>query len=787
MTVKLGGIHDREGRHLVPAGGWCLDTIALAENAAATNYTALGPALNWIVRANWGYGSTGTIPLPAQYEEMARRLARYVEQSAGCTRWIIGNEPNLPREWPNGQPILPLHYAECYLGCRDAIHALPGHEHDEVLVAGPGPWNADLKYAGNREGDWIAYFEDVQEILGVECDGFALHAYARGYDPAAVTSEARMGGEFEHRRAGFRVYRDFVEAIAPELRHLPRYLTEVNGNGPWVAQGHIPAVLSEISEYNAQNEFGFSAVIFYRYPDYDTDIKFHMAGKADVIAEFQAATEREYVLPRRGGATDALVHQQYMPQIASGPTAVTHPTPPAQIERDPSRAGITEAFKRRVPTITLVEPQHGTYYYRLLHAEYVPDGARRFGPDHHILVDVLDETGKREMGTPVNFYWADGMEIALVHKTTEPYGVDYAMTSAGHGFGVWVGNFRQNSDDVFGMGLGTIEQPDWAHHVSYYLVFQKTAVAKDTLTPQLQPVPEPQSPTKVPALVHPVADQRYRVVTQVFGVNADYYKRFSVDGVPLKGHNGIDFGTPIGSNIVAVDVGRVVEVADDSDSYGRYIKMVHQWGESLYAHLSEAWWNVGNVVAKGDVIGRSGNTGNSSGPHLHFGLRVKPYNRRDGWGGYSDPLPYLPNPGAPAQPLPRQTPDHLLALIKAAAQEFGLGWQLLASLAWAESSWNPGATSKAGAIGTLQIMPTTWQEWAPKVGASNPLDARDNLRVGAAYFAYLLKTLGNEWSALCAYNFGIGNVLNRVPPPDETIEFANKVLHGRDLLMVVGS
>jgi hypothetical protein len=54
---------------------------------------------------------------------------------------------------------------------------------------------------------------------------------------------------------------------------------------------------------------------------------------------------------------------------------------------------------------------------------------------------------------------------------------------------------------------------------------------------------------------------------------------------------------------------------------------------------------VGQAVAKGQYIGASGNTGGSSGPHLHFAIRINPYVRGDGWGGFSDPLPYLP-PGS---------------------------------------------------------------------------------------------------------------------------------------------
>lgn len=137
-------------------------------------------------------------------------------------------------------------------------------------------------------------------------------------------------------------------------------------------------------------------------------------------------------------------------------------------------------------------------------------------------------------------------------------------------------------------------------------------------------------------LAHPVADAKLRRVTQRWGQNPDYYARFG-----LKGHNGLDFGVPVGSEIVAVDGGTVLEVASDSAGYGLYVKLAHTWGESLYAHLSKQTIAVGDTAATGQPVGLSGNTGNSTGAHLHFSIRINPYNRKDGWNGFSDPTPYL--------------------------------------------------------------------------------------------------------------------------------------------------
>jgi len=82
-----------------------------------------------IARLNNGYGAAGTIPLHAFYPAFATRCANFVRASQGCHAWIIGNEPNLSVERPDGVPITPSMYAECYTLCRDAIRALPYPTH----------------------------------------------------------------------------------------------------------------------------------------------------------------------------------------------------------------------------------------------------------------------------------------------------------------------------------------------------------------------------------------------------------------------------------------------------------------------------------------------------------------------------------------------------------------------------------------------------------------------------------------------------------------------------------
>ncbi len=130
-------------------------------------------------------------------------------------------------------------------------------------------------------------------------------------------------------------------------------------------------------------------------------------------------------------------------------------------------------------------------------------------------------------------------------------------------------------------------------------------------------------------------------IVQFWGEHAEYYSQFKYNGVPVKGHIGLDFAMPRGSNIYAVDQGRVIEISYEPQGFGRYIKLDHSWGESLYACLDEVAVDSGQLVARGAWLAYSGDGNGTVQPHLHFGIRIKPYNRFDGWGGFTDPLPYL--------------------------------------------------------------------------------------------------------------------------------------------------
>ncbi|MFC7887215.1 M23 family metallopeptidase [Streptomyces sp. NPDC057376] len=110
-------------------------------------------------------------------------------------------------------------------------------------------------------------------------------------------------------------------------------------------------------------------------------------------------------------------------------------------------------------------------------------------------------------------------------------------------------------------------------------------------------------------------------------------------------HSGQDFAVPIGTNVVATHGGTVVKAggngAGDGPAYGNAIVIKHGNGTySQYAHLSKINVKAGQIVKTGQSIAKSGNTGNSSGPHLHFEIRTTP-----NYGSAVDPVSFLRSKG----------------------------------------------------------------------------------------------------------------------------------------------
>ena len=135
---------------------------------------------------------------------------------------------------------------------------------------------------------------------------------------------------------------------------------------------------------------------------------------------------------------------------------------------------------------------------------------------------------------------------------------------------------------------------------------------------------------------------KHRVITSHFG----YRKRFG------RMHRGVDLKANIGDTIQAVFNGKVRLTKFDRDGYGFYVVVRHDNGlETVYAHLSRFLVRPNQFVRAGEPIALSGNTGRSTGPHLHFetrfmGVAINPEKIFDFVNGVAHTDTYVFNKGA---------------------------------------------------------------------------------------------------------------------------------------------
>lgn len=172
------------------------------------------------------------------------------------------------------------------------------------------------------------------------------------------------------------------------------------------------------------------------------------------------------------------------------------------------------------------------------------------------------------------------------------------------------------------------------------------------------------------SVVMPVAGR----VTSVFGEKGAAVRQGRT-------HGGVDFGVPEGTPVGAMAGGTVVAVGRD-DKSGNFVRIKHADGSTAgYAHLSAAGVKVGDTVSAGQTIAKSGNTGNSTGPHLHV-------TWRDAAGNAVDPLSVKRVGPGKADPRPQTLEDGLIALrndpriqqnptlLPAALQQFTQLWNI---------------------------------------------------------------------------------------------------------------
>lgn len=129
----------------------------------------------------------------------------------------------------------------------------------------------------------------------------------------------------------------------------------------------------------------------------------------------------------------------------------------------------------------------------------------------------------------------------------------------------------------------------------------------------------------IPA-IQPVTNKNLRSMASGFGYRLHpIYKTYKM-------HTGIDFTAPTGTPIYATGNGRVVPAIDGGSGYGNHVVIDHGFGyKSLYGHMYKTKVRIGQRVKRGELIGYVGNTGQSTGPHLHYeviknGNKINPIN-----------------------------------------------------------------------------------------------------------------------------------------------------------------
>ncbi len=270
--------------------GWVLFTEQVghdpAQAAGNTQYADWSDdGFGVLVRLNNGYGATGTIPLPQRYGDFAKACAEWVRNSRGAHIWIIGNEMNNPREWPQGQPITPQLYARCFNKAYWAIHQVQPN-----AIVCPGA--VDPYYGPSSDcGLW---FRQMLEAIH-RLDGIVLHTYTHGPEPGLITSPKKFDNDpLRWQYFNFWAYRTFMAFIPEKWRDVPVYITETDQDEAWVDAntGWVQAAYAEIHRWNSTpHNQQIHALLLYRWPHLD---RWGFEHKRGVHEDFKAALRNDY-------------------------------------------------------------------------------------------------------------------------------------------------------------------------------------------------------------------------------------------------------------------------------------------------------------------------------------------------------------------------------------------------------------------------------------------------------------------------------------------------------------
>ncbi|WP_425203978.1 transglycosylase SLT domain-containing protein [Priestia megaterium] len=246
------------------------------------------------------------------------------------------------------------------------------------------------------------------------------------------------------------------------------------------------------------------------------------------------------------------------------------------------------------------------------------------------------------------------------------------------------------------------------------------------------------------------------------------------DGWHGGGHKGIDLARKgqksiMGMGIKSLTDGIISQVLLNNPTAGNGVRVKTGNRTYSYIHMQDAPpVKVGQKVSMGQILGRIGSTGRSSGAHLDLKITEG--------GKYINPLTVLKDmaaSGGGAGVRGGSWNGQYKDIIKAKAAKYGVSPALIAGIIQQESVWNPNARSPVGATGLMQLMPAT----ARSMGVRNPRNPEQNIDGGTKYIKQMLNMFkGNLDKALRGYNAGPGNVLNgRAYKLKETNDYVRKV------------
>ncbi len=250
------------------------------------------------------------------------------------------------------------------------------------------------------------------------------------------------------------------------------------------------------------------------------------------------------------------------------------------------------------------------------------------------------------------------------------------------------------------------------------------------------------------------------VMTQPFGcvpLNSGYPSPSFCPADRPSFHDGVDLAAPLGTPIVAAASGTVIFAGVDSTASKNPTIIIDHNGanagyETVYLHWEKSFVKVGDHVGAGEVIAAVGSVGYSTGPHLHFSVRVVATNTT------IDPIAWLAGSIQFATSTAAAEPAYAgvmqwQSLIVQASRAHNVPAGLLAAIMSVESGGNPSAVSPAGALGLMQMMPSQLTRLG--VPQAKWTDPASNIDAAARYLAETLGTGGTLQDAVARY-FGSG-------------------------------